>query len=188
MNAWRNVAPKNVLDDAGSDQRRDARLLAALHRESPRQPSTGLNAIHLKLDIDSGGLFGVETNIERQNAETKTVRSTIEAGGDVDIASRQGDITLGAPDISADGEIALRTPNGGVTIETRTDRTFQQDKKAEEDLFWWNSSDEGFSREVIEHTHIKAGGGIRIEAGDGIVVEYEAQANLDAAVAELSDP
>ncbi|OXT00496.1 hypothetical protein B7H23_10270 [Notoacmeibacter marinus] len=88
---------------------------------------------------------------------------------------------------AAGGRLAAHSlPYGNVAIETRTDRTFEQDKKAEEDLFWWNSSDEGFSREVIEHTHMKAGGGIRIEAGDGVVVEYEAQANLDAAVAELS--
>jgi filamentous hemagglutinin len=140
----------------------------------------------LKLDIKTGGFLGTETNIRRQSQSVDTRATTITAGGDLSIASKSGDLTLQAPHLNSAGETRLEAEDGKVALLTNTDLAFEKDYKREEDLFWWNERDKGRAEETIRHVEIEAGGGLKIDAGNGIVVEYHKTDSLDASLEQLS--
>jgi len=140
----------------------------------------------LKLDIKSGGFLGTETNIRRQSSSATTKATTITAGEDVSIISRSGNVVLQSPQIKSGGETLLQAQAGKVALLTNTDHTFSQDYKREEDLFWWNLRDQGAFEETISHVEIEAGGGLRINAGDGIIIEYHQTGNLQASLDQLA--
>ena len=140
----------------------------------------------LKLDLETGGLFGVKTNIRRQSAETETKRTSVRSGGELVIRSGGGDITLDAVKLKSEGETALEAAQGKIAMLSETDTSFEQDYHREEDVFWWNEADKGHSGETIEHVEIEAGGGLRIHAGEGVVVEYHKTGSLDASLDQLA--
>lgn len=140
----------------------------------------------LKLDIKTGGFLGTETNIRRQSSSVDTEATTITAGRDLSVISETGDVTLQAPQIKSGGETRLEAEEGKVALLTNTDQSFKQDFKREEDLFWWNERDQGKAEETIRHVEIEAGGGLKIDAGNGIVIEYHKTGNLEASLDQLS--
>ena len=140
----------------------------------------------LKLDLESGGLFGVKTNIRRQSAETETKRTSVRSGGELVIRSGGGDITLDAVKLKSEGETVVEAAQGKIAMLSETDTSFEQDYHREEDVFWWNEADKGHSGETIEHVEIEAGGGLRIHAGEGVVVEYHKTGSLDASLDQLA--
>ena len=140
----------------------------------------------LKLDIKTGGFLGTETNIRRQSSSLETESTTITAGNDLSVVSETGDVTLQAPQIKSGGETRLEAEDGKVALLSNTDQGFKQDFKREEDLFWWNERDQGKAEETIRHVEIEAGGGLKIDAGNGIVVEYHKTGNLEASLDQLS--
>jgi len=140
----------------------------------------------LKLDIKSGGLLGTKTNIRRQSSSATTKGTTITAGEDVSIISGTGNVILQAPQVKSGGETLLQAQGGKVALLTNTDHTFEQNYKREEDLFWWNLRDKGAFEESISHVEIEAGGGVKINAGDGIIIEYHQTGNLQASLDQLA--
>jgi len=140
----------------------------------------------LKLDIKSGGFLGTKTNIRRQSSSATTKATTITAGEDVSIISETGNVVLQAPQVKSGGETLLQAQEGKVALLTNKDHTFSQDYKREEDLFWWNLRDQGAFEETIRHVEIEAGGGVRINAGDGIIIEYHQTGNLQASLDQLA--
>lgn len=140
----------------------------------------------LKLDIKTSGFLGTETNIRRQSSSVETEATTITAGKDVSVISESGDVTLQAPHVKSGGETRLEAEEGKVALLTNTDQSFKQDFKREEDLFWWNERDQGKAAETIRHVEIEAGGGLKIDAGNGVVVEYHKTGNLEASLDQLS--
>ncbi len=140
----------------------------------------------LKLDIKTGGLFGTETNIRRQSASTKTKGSDIEAGGALNITSKKGDVTVKASRLASEEETTLSAEEGKVALLTETDSEFERDELREEDTFWWNESGKGHVKETIKHVEIEAGGGLKINAGEGIVVEYQKTGDLNASIDQLA--
>ncbi|MEH0069918.1 DUF637 domain-containing protein [Pannonibacter sp. Pt2-lr] len=140
----------------------------------------------LKLDIDSGGIFGTETNIRRQASGTGTRRTTLLAGEDIAIISRDGNIALGAARLQSGGETRIEAGKGQVALLTTTDQSYRHDSKREEDLLWWNSRDQGQLSETIAHVEIEAGGGVKIDAGNGIIVEYHKTGSFEASIEQLA--
>ena len=140
----------------------------------------------LKLDIKTSGLLGTETNIRRQAAGTGTRRTTITAGEDIAVISRDGNIALGAARLQSGGETRIEAENGQVALLTTTDQSYRHDSKREEDLLWWNSRDQGQLSETIAHVEIEAGGGVKIDAGNGIIVEYHKTGSFEASIEQLA--
>ncbi|SIR17683.1 Haemagluttinin repeat-containing protein, partial [Rhizobium sp. RU33A] len=128
----------------------------------------------LKLDIKTSGLLGTETNIRRQQSTTETEGSSLTAGNGVSIRSEAGDVTIQASRIESGGATEIVAEEGKVALLTETDQSFSQDFKREEDLFWWNERDQGRVEETIRNVEIEAGGGLTIDAGNGVVIEYKA--------------
>ncbi len=140
----------------------------------------------LVFDIDSGGLFGVETDIRRQDQVLSTEQTTIDAAGTLTIASGEGDVILEAPALTSGDETVVSAENGQVSILTTEDSAFTRDERREEDLLWWNSEDEGSTETTRTFTQIEAGGGLQIISGGEIVVEYTATGNFGDGIAQLA--
>ena len=140
----------------------------------------------LKLDIRTSGLFGTETNIREQSTLTETRGSDIEAGGALTITSRQEDITIDALRLTSEEETTLNAEEGRVALLSNSDTDFERKELREEDLLWWKESDEGHVEETIRHVEIEAGGGLRINAGEGVVVEYRKTGDLNASIDQLA--
>ncbi len=131
-------------------------------------------------------MLGTETNIRRQSASTETKGSDIEAGGTLTITSKKEDITVKDSRLASEEETTLSAEEGEVALLTNTDSEFEQRKLREEDTLWWNESDKGHVKETIKHVEIEAGGGLKINAGEGIVVEYKKTGNLNDSIDQLA--
>lgn len=141
----------------------------------------------LKLDIKTSGLLGTETNIRRQQSSTETQGSSLTAGDGVSIRSEAGDVTVQASRIESGGATEIIAEDGKVALLTDTDQSFSQDFKREEDLFWWNERDQGRVEETSRNVEIEAGGGLTIDAGNGVIIEYKATGgDLAASLDQLS--
>lgn len=140
----------------------------------------------LKLDIDTGGFLGTETNIRRQGSSVETEATTVTAGEDLSVKSEAGNVTLQAPQLESGSETRIEAEDGEVALLGNTDQEFKQDFKREEDLLWWNERDQGKAEETIRPVEIEAGGGLKIDAGNGIVVEYHKTGNLEASLDQLA--
>ena len=145
------------------------------------------DSYHDDLKIDAkGGLFGSGTKIRRQSAEVQTQRTTISAGGALTVRAGTGDLALDAASLQSEGETVLEAPEGEVALLTETDSSFEQDYERRESLVWFKEKDKGHYKEEIEHVEIEAGGGLKIHAGEGVVVEYRTTGSLEASLDQLA--
>ena len=139
----------------------------------------------LKIDTD-GGLLGSDVSIRRQSAGAQTRRTTVTAGGALTVRADTGDLTLDAARLQSEGETSLEAAQGQVALLSETDSSFERDYERKESLVWYSETDEGHYEETIVHVEVEAGGGLRITAGEGVVVEYHKTGSLDASLAQLS--
>ncbi len=140
-----------------------------------------------RFDKDTGGLFGVETNVRTQDQNVATRETVIAAGEGLAVTSEAGDITVVASDLSSGSETVLSAEAGGVALLTNEDSTFTRSERREEDLLWWESSDVGSSETIRTPTRITAEGGLQIVVGDQIIAEYvPTGGDFEAGIAQLA--
>ena len=179
VEAGNRLTLRGVKADAGGDARLaaggDVEIASVQDRRSD----------DLKIEIEGGGLFGVDTDIRRQDAAVETKRTAIAAGGDLSIRSDKGDIALVAPRLESKGETVLEAAEGKLALLTAKDASFAQDRERSEDLLWWKERDKGHSREIVRHVEIEAGGGLVIRAGEGVLAEYRKTGSLEASLDQL---
>ncbi|WP_246790047.1 DUF637 domain-containing protein, partial [Bartonella taylorii] len=96
------------------------------------------------------------------------------------------DLTLGAVGLKSGGEIHLAADKGKIQFLSNKDQDFKDTYQRNENLVWWSESDKGYLKETIKHVTIEAGGGMKLDAGNGIVVEYEKTGDLDKSLEQLS--
>ncbi len=140
----------------------------------------------LSLDVERRGLFGADSSVTQQEASLETQRSTLATGGDLTITSKTGDLTLRSARLQTAGEVDLTATEGTVAFRALEDRDFERDAYRTEDLLWWSEEDKGSDVTSLEEVEILPGGGLRITAGTGILVEYQAKGDLNAALDELT--
>ena len=133
-----------------------------------------------------GGLFGGSSKIRDQKAGVETRRTTVTAGGALTVRAGAGDLVLDAVSLESGGETALEAEQGKVALLTETDSTFERDYVRREGLVRWKEKDKGHYKEEIEHVEVEAGGGLRIVAGEGVVVEYRKTDSLGASLDRLA--
>ena len=139
-----------------------------------------------KYELKGSGLFGVSFNVRDQQVVSETQRTSIKSGGELTIESDTGGITIDAADLTSEGAIELNAASGQVALLSNTDTIYEQDFIRVEDWLWWEEEAKGRHRETIEHVKIEAGGGLTINAGNGIVVEYHKTKSFDASLEQLS--
>ncbi|WP_299150242.1 DUF637 domain-containing protein [uncultured Tateyamaria sp.] len=189
----RVTAGQNVNVDAGRDLRIEGAEIAAgsdvtfgAERDIIVSSVQNTRQDDFRLDIETGGLFGNDTEIDRNNQQITTLDTTISAGGDVTVLARRGDVDVVAPEITSGGTVSLSAENGQVSILTTQDSTFERDQLKEKDIFWWNEADEGTHETTRTFTRITATGDVQIMSGQNVIVEYTTTGDLDAGIAQLA--
>ena len=74
-----------------------------------------------------------------------------------------------------------------MALLAKTDTDYIQKKRREADLLWWNERDRGQVKETVRPVEIEAGGGLRINAGRGVVIEYHKTGDLRASLGQLAE-
>ncbi|USP00639.1 hypothetical protein LBE40_01985 [Bartonella taylorii] len=65
------------------------------------------------------------------------------------------------------GEIHLAADKGKIQFLSNKDQDFKDTYQRNENLVWWSESDKGYLKETIKHVTIEAGGGMKLDAGNG---------------------
>ncbi|WP_375647743.1 DUF637 domain-containing protein [Bartonella sp. CR84HXZ] len=145
-----------------------------------------VNSFDLDLRGKEGDKSKQKNKFRQQSTEVTTNKSTVEFSKDLSIHAQNGDLTLGAAGLSSGGEMHLTSDNGKIKFLTNKDQDFKDVYQRNENLVWWSEGDKGYLKETIEHVTIDAKGGMKLDAGNGFVVEYEATGDLDKSLEQLS--
>ncbi|WP_375657419.1 hemagglutinin repeat-containing protein, partial [Bartonella sp. CM120XJJH] len=144
------------------------------------------NSFDLDLRGKEGDKSKQKNKFRQQSTEVTTNKTTIETEGNLSMHAQNGDLTLDAAGLSSGGQTHLASDTGKIKFLTNKDQDFKDVYQRNENLVWWNERDKGYLKETIEHVTIDAKGGIKLDAGDGFVVEYEATGDLDKSLEQLS--
>jgi len=139
-------------------------------------------------DITRGGKKGSfydKVKYKATDYRETNVASLISAGGDLSLFAI-GDVVVQASGLASGGETSLTALLGRVALLTATDVSYQRYEKRTENPVWWRERDRGDYGEAIRPVTITADGGLKIVAGGGIIVEYEATGSFEASIAQLS--
>uniref|UniRef100_UPI0035D032EB DUF637 domain-containing protein n=1 Tax=Bartonella sp. TT29SHDZB TaxID=3243581 RepID=UPI0035D032EB len=144
------------------------------------------NSFDLDLRGKEGDKSKQKNKFRQQSTEVTTNKTTIEAEGNLSMHAQNGHLTLGAAGLSSGGQTHLAADKGKIKFLTNKDQDFKDVYQRNENLVWWSESDKGYLKETIEHVTIDAKGGMKLDAGNGFVVEYEATGDLDKSLEQLS--
>ncbi|WP_273760849.1 hemagglutinin repeat-containing protein, partial [Bartonella sp. ML70XJBT.G] len=131
------------------------------------------NSFDLDLRGKEGDKSKQKNKFREQSTEVTTTKTTIETGGNLSMNAKGGDLTLDAVEAKIGGQTHLKADRK-IKFLTNKDQDFKDTYQRNENLVWWSEDDKGYLKETIEHVTIDAKGGMKLDAGDGIVVEYEA--------------
>ena len=104
-------------------------------------------------------------------------QATLQAGGP---------LTLLAPTLDARGDITLKAERGRVYLDAGKDTDYVHEDYSKTGWFKWAAGEQGRYEETMRLPEIRAGGTLRLEAGAGVVVDYELAGNLNESIASLS--
>ncbi|WP_375662687.1 HNH/ENDO VII family nuclease [Bartonella sp. OC16QHHD] len=144
------------------------------------------NSFDLDLRGKEGDKSKQKNKFRQQSTEVTTNKTTIETEGNLSMHAQNGDLTLDAIGAKSGGQTHLASDTGKIKFLTNKDQDFKDVYQRNENLVWWSESDKGYLKETIEHVTIDAKGGIKLDAGDGFVVEYQATGDLDKSLEQLS--
>ena len=132
------------------------------------------------------GLFGSKKEEVRIDKKVTTQRTTIKTDGELTIASGEGNIELDAVSLKSGGQTSLSAEQGQIAFRANKDSSIEQDYERDESLLWFSEEAEGHQKETIEHVEIEQGGGLKIHAGKGVVVEHLQGESLDETLDQLT--
>ncbi|WP_375695297.1 DUF637 domain-containing protein, partial [Bartonella sp. AC90GZZY] len=144
------------------------------------------NSFDLDLRGKEGDKSKQKNKFRQQSTEVTTNKTTIETEGNLSMHAQNGDLTLDAIGAKSGGQTHLASDKGKIKFLTNKDQDFKDVYQRNENLVWWSERDKGYLKETIEHVTIDAKGGIKLDAGDGFVVEYQATGDLDKSLEQLS--
>uniref|UniRef100_UPI00235EDA64 hemagglutinin repeat-containing protein n=1 Tax=Bartonella TaxID=773 RepID=UPI00235EDA64 len=134
-------------------------------------------------DLDLRGKEGDKSKqknkFRQQSTEVTTTKTTIETGGNLSMHAKDGDLTLKAIGAKSEGKIHLTADKGKIKFLSNKDQDFKDVYQRNESLVWWSEGDKGYLKESIDYVTMEAGGGMKFDAGDGFVVEYETTGDFD---------
>lgn len=139
-----------------------------------------------KKDVRSGMLTG-KSGSEGQHSKTTINRSEVSSGGDINITSNDSSVMLKAAKLESEGTITLRADEGSVLFLTEKETSFDNETKYGSSIVWQTIKNKGESHEEVKHTEIFSKNGVKVIAGQGIVVEYRDTGSLTDSLDQLQD-
>ncbi|WP_417836298.1 DUF637 domain-containing protein [Thalassospira tepidiphila] len=118
------------------------------------------------------------------------VRSELSSGGDIKVTSLTGDITAQAAKFDSlkqdDGTVTLNAEQGKVSLVSATDEESWTFKSSKSNAVSFKMRDAGAIDTNVVMTEVTADGGLIVNAGNGVVIEYRDTGNLEESVTALA--
>ncbi len=121
--------------------------------------------------------------VEKESISMRTRYSKFDVGGGT-IKTDDGDITIGAMDLTNSAPLKLNPGSGNITFEAVRDFEATYETRKTESLVWFNSKSRGREEEVLSSAKVR-GAGFEFET-DSIVVKHEGLGTTQVAVDSLS--
>jgi filamentous hemagglutinin len=134
--------------------------------------SANSEAFDKSFETASGGIFGNEVSQSEQMQKTEIVRTVIEAGRDVQLTTKLGDIVLRGVDLNSDDLIQVEALNGNVQLLLAREQSFYSYEFHTEDLLLFSDKNRGYNNDRGFYNQITAQQGFLLNASQGVVVEY----------------
>jgi len=124
--------------------------------------------------------------IEATGQKVTNIASHLQAGGDLLIKSRNDDVIVRASMLESGGQATLDATEGSVALLSAKDVDMSTYKADSSNAVWFSTRDAGHVHETVQMVKVTADGGLVINAGNGVVVEYRDTGNLEESVEVLS--
>lgn len=115
-----------------------------------------------------------------------SVISSLQAGGTLNVVSENGDVLIKASKLSSKEQTTLSAEEGQVALLSNTDSLYEHKIRESSNFAWFSNRDTGHIDETVVMTEITADGGLIVNAGNGVVIEYRDTGNLEESVAALA--
>ncbi|MFH1804740.1 MAG: DUF637 domain-containing protein, partial [Pseudomonadota bacterium] len=115
-----------------------------------------------------------------------SVISSLEAGGTLNIVSENGDVLIKASKLASGEQTTISAEEGQVALLSNTDSLYEHQVRESSSFAWFSNRDTGHIDETVIMTEITADGGLIVNAGNGVVIEYRDTGNLEDSIAALS--
>ncbi len=115
-----------------------------------------------------------------------SVVSSLEAGGTLNIVSENGDVLIKASKLASGEQTTLSAEEGQVALLSNTDSLYEHQIRESSNFAWFSNRDTGHIDETAVMTEITADGGLIVNAGNGVIIEYRDTGNLEDSVAALA--
>lgn len=125
-------------------------------------------------------------NWEGESSVIKNRLSSLTAGGELTVKSTDGNILIKASKLSSTGQTVLDADNGKVALLSATDSDQYSYKSDSSNAAWFKTRDTGHVHTNVVMTEVTADGGLIVNAGNGVVIEYRDTGNLEDSVAALA--
>ncbi|MCC9624680.1 DUF637 domain-containing protein [Thalassospira sp. MA62] len=123
---------------------------------------------------------------DSQSSLIKNKISNLTAGGSLTVNATDGDILIKASKLSSEDQTVLDASNGEVAMLSATDLDQYSYKSDASNAFWFKTQDTGHHHTNVVMTEVTADGGLIVNAGNGVVIEYRDTGNLDDSVTALA--
>ena len=110
----------------------------------------------------------------------------VEATDGLTLNATLGDVTVDASSLKSGGVTTLNAATGKVELLASKDVDYTRTYGTSDNGLFITTLDRGSYDETVKHTTIDAGGGLVINAGNGLTVDYKGGGGVDGAVEALS--
>ncbi|WP_197467403.1 DUF637 domain-containing protein [Thalassospira xiamenensis] len=130
--------------------------------------------------------FFSSSKTEETGFELTNNIAEVSAGGNLTLTSQEGDLTLRAAKLDSGGETRVVADEGNIALLSANDIDQKSVTHEGSSIVWFSTEDRGHHHETVVMTEITADGGLVINAGNGVVVEYRDTGNLEDSVTALA--
>ena len=167
----------------GSDITADGDILITAGDTLLIQPGTDLD--YRRSETHKKGPFGTGSSRTQTSRQERQQQASVSSSNELTLKAGNR-IALIAPRLDAGGDIDIESERGQIYLGTAKDSDYEHEEYSKTGWFKWEAGNKGHYDETVRHTEITAGGVIRIDAGNGVIVEYRPDGALDDSIASLS--
>ena len=167
----------------GSDITADGDILITAGDTLLIQPGTNLD--YRRSETHKKGPFGTGSSRTQTSRQERQQQASVSSSNELTLKAGNR-VALIAPRLDAGGDIDIESERGQIYLGTAKDSDYEHEEYSKTGWFKWEAGNKGHYDETVRHTEITAGGVIRIDAGNGVIVEYRPDGALDDSIASLS--
>ena len=156
----------------------------AIYAQNDINASPGTDYDYSYSKTSKKGLLGTGSSKTITSKQQRQQGAQIKSGKAISLDAGNN-IALISPTLTATDNIELNADNK-ILLGTSKDSDYLHEQYDKTGAFKWEFGNQGHNDETVRHTEITAGGDIKIDAGNGVIVEYKQDGSLSESIASLS--